>query len=91
MSELEFYLGDGCEIHNHCLTCPLPKCKYDYTYKSKGSIQKKFYTVQYLNAGMTNSEIANITGLSRSIITKWRRLYYDVNEDMDRFLSTSVY
>ncbi len=24
---LEF--EDGCDIHDHCLSCPLPKCRYD--------------------------------------------------------------
>ncbi len=23
------YRDDGCDIHTHCLTCPLPRCRYD--------------------------------------------------------------
>lgn len=23
------YRDDGCDIHFHCLTCPLPRCRYD--------------------------------------------------------------
>jgi len=23
------YVDDGCDIHPHCLTCPLPRCRYD--------------------------------------------------------------
>ena len=23
------YADDGCEVSPHCLTCPLPQCKYD--------------------------------------------------------------
>jgi len=23
------YRDDGCDIHPHCLTCPLPRCRYD--------------------------------------------------------------
>src|SRR3989304_3445910 len=23
------YRGDGCDIHSQCLTCPLPRCRYD--------------------------------------------------------------
>src|SRR3972149_4544300 len=23
------YRDDGCDIHSHCLTCPLPRCRYD--------------------------------------------------------------
>lgn len=23
------FRDDGCDIHPHCLTCPLPRCKYD--------------------------------------------------------------
>lgn len=22
-------LNDGCELHAHCLSCPLPRCQYD--------------------------------------------------------------
>lgn len=27
---LEEHPQDGCTLHDHCLTCPLPKCRYDY-------------------------------------------------------------
>ncbi len=23
------YRDDGCDVHSHCLTCPLPRCRYD--------------------------------------------------------------
>jgi len=23
------YQDDGCHVHPHCLTCPLPRCRYD--------------------------------------------------------------
>lgn len=23
------YRDDGCDVHPHCLTCPLPRCRYD--------------------------------------------------------------
>src|SRR3989304_8555993 len=23
------YRDDGCDIHSQCLTCPLPRCRYD--------------------------------------------------------------
>ena len=23
------YRDDGCDIHPHCLTCPLPRCRYE--------------------------------------------------------------
>lgn len=23
------YRDEGCDIHPHCLTCPLPRCRYD--------------------------------------------------------------
>ena len=23
------YRDDGCEVHSHCLSCPLPRCRYD--------------------------------------------------------------
>ena len=23
------YIGDGCDVHPACLSCPLPRCRYD--------------------------------------------------------------
>ena len=25
----KFMVSDGCDLHNHCLTCPFEKCRYD--------------------------------------------------------------
>lgn len=22
-------MGDGCDLHGHCLACPLPRCQFD--------------------------------------------------------------
>ncbi len=30
--ELTRYRDDGCDIHPACLTCPLPRCRYDEPY-----------------------------------------------------------
>ena len=29
LPEHTHYRDDGCDIHPHCLTCPLPRCRYD--------------------------------------------------------------
>ena len=29
LPEVTRYRDDGCDIHPHCLTCPLPKCRYE--------------------------------------------------------------
>lgn len=29
LPENTVYRDDGCDIHPHCLTCPLPVCRYD--------------------------------------------------------------
>jgi hypothetical protein len=30
--EMTRYRDDGCDIHPACLTCPLPRCRYDEPY-----------------------------------------------------------
>lgn len=30
MTRPEYLAIDGCDYHPHCLTCPLPICRYDY-------------------------------------------------------------
>jgi len=27
--DLQVYADDGCSVHPACLTCPLPRCRYD--------------------------------------------------------------
>ena len=27
--EIDIMEADGCDVHPHCLECPLPACKYD--------------------------------------------------------------
>ena len=29
LPEYTHYADDGCDIHPHCLTCPLPRCRYE--------------------------------------------------------------
>ena len=29
LPEYTRYRDDGCDVHPHCLTCPLPRCRYD--------------------------------------------------------------
>ena len=29
LPEYTRYQDDGCHVHPHCLTCPLPRCRYD--------------------------------------------------------------
>ncbi len=29
LPEHAHYRDDGCDIHPHCLSCPLPRCRYD--------------------------------------------------------------
>ena len=40
LPEQSKYHDDGCYIHPHCLTCPLPHCIYDDTDGGRGMIKE---------------------------------------------------
>ena len=33
--------GDGCKLHKHCETCPLPDCRYDRRSRGKSKPKRR--------------------------------------------------
>jgi hypothetical protein len=65
---------DGCDLHPHCLTCPLPACRYDMPYGvATLKAEVRDTRVRALrSAGYTAAAIAKETGIQvRSV---WRIL-----------------
>ena len=64
------YRDDGCDIHPACLTCPLPRCRYE----EKGGLRAMInaYRDQQIaglrDAGVTAEELSERFGLSRRTI-----------------------
>jgi len=64
------YHDDGCEIHPHCLTCPLPRCRYDEPGGLKGMLNglRDREIVALKSRGVAVEEIANTFGVSRRTV-----------------------
>src|SRR5438034_358200 len=64
------YRDDGCEIHPQCLTCPLPRCRYDepggLTGLLNGLRDREIAALK--SRGMAVEEIADTFGVSRRTV-----------------------
>ena len=64
------YRDDGCDIHPACLTCPLPRCRYD----EKGGLRAMInaYRDQQIgrlrDSGVSSEELSASFGLSKRTI-----------------------
>lgn len=70
LPEHTHYRDDGCDIHPRCLTCPLPRCRYDEpggarallnTYRDRQILELRLQ-------GMPVDRLARRFGLSRRTI-----------------------
>ena len=64
------YRDDGCEIHPQCLTCPLPRCRYDEPGGLTGLLNglRDRDIVALKSRGMAVEEIADTFGVSRRTV-----------------------
>jgi len=64
------YQDDGCEIHPQCLTCPLPRCRYDEPGGLKGMLNgmRDREIVALKSRGVAVEEIADTFGVSRRTV-----------------------
>ena len=57
---------DGCYLHDHCLTCPLPECIYDHVSgrgKRPRNIEREGRVLQMSATGLSNRLIAKTVGI----------------------------
>lgn len=66
---------DGCTFHNHCLTCPLPKCRYDYS--SGTAALADWNRAKYHDTILTNTvaEAARILNISVRTVIRYLDTY----------------
>ena len=64
------YIDTGCEYSESCLSCYLPKCKYDYPNIEK--LLRDIEIIKQYKEGKGRSELAELFGLSTRTI--WRVL-----------------
>lgn len=64
------YRDDGCEVHPQCLTCPLPRCRYDEPGGLRGMLSawRDRQVVELRSKGAAVEEIAEQFGVSRRTV-----------------------
>lgn len=60
-----YYKDTGCDIHPACLTCPLPRCRYDLPPKTALAIVQAMKLRELVARGETVARAASILGISR--------------------------
>lgn len=68
------YRDDGCDLHDYCLTCPLPACRYEMPPGRARALTHAASLRALLEAGMTMDTAAGVLGVSRRTVYRLRRL-----------------
>ena len=68
------YQDDGCDIHDQCLTCPLPACRYEMPPGRARALAQAAALAQLLARGRTMDEAAVELGVSRRTVYRLRRI-----------------
>ena len=76
------YQDDGCDIHDRCLTCPLPACRYEMPPGRARALAQAAALGQLLALGRTMDEAAAELGVSRRTVYRLRRIAQPVTREM---------
>lgn len=70
LPEYSRYQDDGCDIHDRCLTCPLPRCRYEEPGGLRGLLNelRDREIVQLRTKGVSVNELAGKFGVSRRTV-----------------------
>lgn len=68
------YRDDGCDLHDHCLTCPLPACRYEMPPGRARALAQAAALGRLLQGGRTMDEAAIELGVSRRTVYRLRRI-----------------
>lgn len=68
------YRDDGCDIHDQCLTCPLPACRYEMPPGRARALSQAAALGRLLELGRTMDEAAEELGVSRRTVYRLRRI-----------------
>lgn len=70
------HTDDGCHLHNHCLTCPLPRCFYDepaYLTKERAretAERNRKIAAAAESTGKTLTQLTEQFGVSRRTVSR---------------------
>lgn len=68
------YTDDGCDLHEACLSCPLPACRYEMPPGRARALTQAAALSRLLASGLTMDEAAAELGISRRTVYRLRRL-----------------
>lgn len=70
LPEFMRYKDDGCDIHSNCLTCPLPRCRYEEPGGLRALLneQRDRQMTQMRRKGASVDELAGRFGVSRRTV-----------------------
>ena len=68
------YRDDGCDLHERCLTCPLPACRYEMPPGRARALSQATALGDLLANGLTMDEAAARLGVSRRTVYRLRRI-----------------
>lgn len=60
-----YYADTGCDLNPACLTCPLPKCRYDEHRAAARARTRKEQVIILHAAGHKPQDIADFVGISK--------------------------
>lgn len=69
------YVDNGCDLWEHCLTCPLPRCRYDGRQVPRRQIamlrrDREIARLRRRERGITTKEIARRLGVSHTTVVR---------------------
>jgi len=64
------YIDDGCDVHPECLSCPLPRCRYDEPGGLRALLNsdRDRQIIELRTAGVSVDQIAGRYALSRRTV-----------------------
>lgn len=56
---------DGCDVHDHCLSCPLPACIYDVGYVQQRKMVRNHLIRWFYDRDVSPTDLAEAFNISR--------------------------
>ena len=77
----------GCDLHPSCLSCPLPKCRYDMPPKVASAYLRAVLIARAYKKGLSVMQIAEEAGVSRRTVFRARKnfpsLFIELQDGQD--------
>jgi hypothetical protein len=73
LPENTVYTDDGCDLHGHCLTCPLPACRYEIPPGEARRMLRMAELDRLVRTGLTVEQAALELGIPRRSAYRLRR------------------